>query len=225
MTTPSETHQQRAYGAIKARIINLEYKPGTILTDSALADELKMSRTPVREAFHRLEYEGLLINQQRRGWKVYSLSLAEIADIFEVKIAVEGMMARRAADCSDDRLREDLRAQLEAMRAAVRNGDPNQWLGADKALHRTIASMAGNRRAARVVDNLNDQWHRLRLGFTALEGRMGHSTEEHSQFISCILAGDGENAERLIGEHLSNVHHALHSLLVNVIVPYTGDVV
>ena len=82
--------------------MKLELKPGAYLTDSQIAAEVNISRTPVREAFYRLEHEGLLVNQARRGWRVYTLSLQDIEQIFESKEALEGMVSRQAAACRDE---------------------------------------------------------------------------------------------------------------------------
>ena len=74
--------------------MKLELKPGAYLTDSQIAAEVNISRTPVREAFYRLEHEGLLVNQARRGWRVYTLSLQDIEQIFDIKRSPGGVKKR-----------------------------------------------------------------------------------------------------------------------------------
>ena len=81
----TETFQHQAYEYVKEQIINLRYKPSQVITDTLVAQELNISRTPVREAFYRLENEGLLINEARRGWRVYSLSIDDIHELFDIK--------------------------------------------------------------------------------------------------------------------------------------------
>jgi DNA-binding GntR family transcriptional regulator len=78
------TLQDQAYEFVKGRIMNLDLKPGEYITDSQVVKEMEVSRTPVRDALRRLEQEGLLIDQGRRGWKVYALSLQDIHDIFDL---------------------------------------------------------------------------------------------------------------------------------------------
>ncbi len=106
MPTLNATLQQQAFEYIKGQIVNLGFRPGEYITNSEIAAQLNISRTPVREAFHRLEKEGLLINEARRGWKIYTLSLEDIQEIFDIKIAVEGMVVRKAAECQDKQLQE-----------------------------------------------------------------------------------------------------------------------
>lgn len=214
------TLQQRAYDLIKARIMNLELKPGQYITDSEVASEIGISRTPVREGLRRLEHEGLLINQARRGWKVYALSLEDIHDIFDVKEAVEGMLARRAAECSDEQAQSALAQAIEQMQHAVGTNDVEAWLKADVQLHDTIFAMSGNERAASIIQNINDQWHRVRIGFVALQERIQRSSPEHKAIVESILAGDGEEAERLMTVHLHNVREELVHLLVNLVLPF-----
>lgn len=217
------TYQQLAYDYIREKIITLGFKPGQYITDTDIAGELKISRTPVREAFYRLEKEGLLVNEARRGWRVYTLSLEDIHDIFDIKEAVEGMIAHKAAACEDEDLRAGLLRYLEDMRAAAEAGDTTAWLNADIGLHAVLFDMAGNERAARIVANLNDQWHRLRIGFATLQGRTKRSVREHEAFVSAILGGDGESAEKYLRQHLNRVRAELVQLLVNLVLPFVDE--
>jgi DNA-binding GntR family transcriptional regulator len=155
------TYQQQTYDYVRGQIINLGFKPGEFINDAQIAEKLSISRTPVREAFQRLEKEGLLVNEARKGWRVYMLDLEDIDEIFDLKIAIEGMLVRKAAACTDKSLRKDLAAALTDMKAAVEDDDPDAWLQADIHLHNIIFLMANNERAEQVIRTLNDQWHRI----------------------------------------------------------------
>jgi DNA-binding GntR family transcriptional regulator len=218
------TYQQRAYDYVREQIINLAFKPGEYVTDVQIADALNISRTPVREAFQRLEKEGLLVNEARRGWRVYMLDLEDIHEIFELKITIEGMLIRKAAKCTDEHLRKDLADALNEMKEAVKSDDANVWMQADIHLHNILFLMSNNERAEKIVCNLNDQWHRLRLAYDALIGRTHVSVGEHEAFIECVLAGDGEKAEELMRYHLTRVREDLMQLVVKVLMPYTDKV-
>lgn len=153
------TYQQQAYDFVRQQILNMGFKPGEFITDTQIAGKIGISRTPVREAFHRLEKEGLLVNEVNRGWRIYYLSLADIHEIFDIKEAVEGMVARNASACQNEVLRDELRRALGEMAEAAKGEDTEAWLSADLRLHTVLFSMAENERARRIVDNLNDQWH------------------------------------------------------------------
>ena len=221
MNKETVTLPQQAYEYVRGQIINLAFKPGEFITDAQIAEKLAISRTPVREAFQRLEKEGLLVNEARRGWRVYMLDLADIYEIFEVKIAVEGMLVYKAAQCTDASLRQDLAGALDAMKKAVDMKNPDAWLQADIHLHNILFMMADNERAERIIQNLNDQWHRLRLGYEALQGRTQTSIAEHDQFVSSVLAGEAEKAEQQMREHLVRVRDDLIELVKRVVMPFS----
>jgi len=223
MSIAVSTFQQQAYSFVKDRILSLAYKPGQYLTDATVAAEVGISRTPVREAFQRLENEGLLVNESRKGWRVYILSLSDIRDIFEIKISIEGPMARKAAACPSPELRRALKQAIRSMRNAADAGDPDAWMTADFRLHELIFSMAGNERAHRIVANLNDQWHRIRQGYVAMQTRIQLSTEEHEAFVESVLAGNGDMAEKQIREHLGKVCAAVTTLVEKVMLPFADN--
>jgi DNA-binding GntR family transcriptional regulator len=218
---PVGTYRQQAYKVVKARILNRDLKPGQYIADSEIAAELNISRTPVREALRDLEHEGFLVNQPRQGWRVYSLSLEDIHEIFDIKLALESMVARRAAQCTDRQKQAALREAMELMKQAAATHDYEAWRQADIDLHRTIFAMGPNGQAARIVDHLNDQWYRLRIGFLALQGRTEQSNHEHEPVVAAILAGDADEAEIQMRLHINNVRQELEHLLVNLVLPFT----
>jgi DNA-binding GntR family transcriptional regulator len=221
--TQLSTNQEKAYVYIKSQILNLGFKPGEYLTDIQISTRLKISRTPVREAFRIIEKEGLLIYESRRGWKVYTLSLEDINEIFEIKITIEGVLSRKAAKCKDEALRNKLRETLDFMRKAVEINDLDSWSIYDGDMHHIIFLMAGNQRALQIVESINDQWNRVRIGFTARTGRIKSSIIEHQAFVESILAGNEDDAEKYTREHLKKVRDELVSLLVNMVLPFAKD--
>ena len=215
----SATYQQQAYDYVKDKITGLKLKPGQTLTDSQVAAELEISRTPVREALRRLEQEGLLVNDSRRGWKIYSLSLDDIRQIFEIKQLLEGLIVEQAAACQDLDLRAELQEALADMHAAAAASDYEAWRQADAALHRTLQQMSRNRRACVAVQSLDDQWFRLRAGYIALEGRMQRSAREHTEIVASLLAGDGASAAEKMRAHIETVYYDLIDTL-SVVMPF-----
>jgi DNA-binding GntR family transcriptional regulator len=213
------TYQQQAYDYVKDQITGLKLKPGQTLTDSQIAAELNFSRTPIREALRRLEQEGLLVNDSRRGWKIYSLSLDDIRQIFELKQLLEGLIVEQAAACQDHDLRASLQEALGRMQMAAAAGDYETWRQADAHLHLTLQQMSRNHRACSTVQSLDDQWFRLRAGYIALEGRMQRSVREHTEIVDSLLAGDGANAAEKMRAHIEHVYHDLVDTL-RVVMPF-----
>lgn len=217
------TQHEAAYQYIKTRILNLQFKPGQVLMDSKIASELNLSRTPVREAFLRLKSEGLLEYEAYKGWRVYLLTLADLQEIFDLKESVEGMVSRLAAGCQDTGLRQaSLDAFADLVKAAATDS-PESWFEADHRLHQVICQMAQNQRAFKIVNGLNEQWHRLRVGFMFIHGRKDRSIGEYRAMLDCILAGQGSEAERLTQVHLRNVRDELIELLVKFVLPFVEE--
>lgn len=222
MMNSTNSLQQKAYDYIRENILSMEYQPGDFITDSKIADELKISRTPVREACQRLEYEGLLFSESRRGWRIYSLTIKDIDNIFDLKCEIEGLIARKAAMCQDkdEEYRNTLQDLINQMKVASVNDDLVAWLIVDTSIHHLLYIMAQNDRAERYINNLNDQWHRLRSGYIKMIGRFERSTEEHEKFINAIINGDPDEADKAMQEHLNNVREGLLKILVTMILPY-----
>jgi len=211
---------ERAYEGIKELILTMAIKPGETVSENKLALHLGISRTPVREALNRLEQEGLVLSSHRRK-RAFILTIAEIEEIFDLKIAIERSVARWAAERGDDDGRLRFRQTLQRMQqvAAARPNAPEgldgwhrAWLDADIEYHRVLFRMAGNRRAEQIVDTVNNHWHRLRLGILAIEDRIEKSVVEHTRIAEAVLAGDGARAETLMAEHLQN----LRTMLVGI---------
>jgi DNA-binding GntR family transcriptional regulator len=153
---------------------------------------------------------------------VYTLSLDDVKEIFDIKLALECMMARRAAECQDQALRATLAEALEAMKAAAEANNPHAWYEVDIQLHRTIFRMGGNERVIQIIQGLNDQWHRLHVGFLMIQGRIQRSTVEHIAFVESILEQDADEAEHRMCTHIENLRNELVSTLVNVVLPFVN---
>lgn len=222
MSKELATYQQQTYDYVRNQIINLGFKPGEFITDAQIAEKLSVSRTPVREAFQKLEKEGLLVNESRKGWRVYMLDLEDIYEIFDLKIAIECMVVQKAAKCHDKSLRRDLEEALEGMKKATKSIEAVEWLQADIHLHNILFLMANNERAENYINNLNDQWHRLRLAYVALQGRTEKSIIEHTLFVTSVLEGDVENASNHMCAHLIRVRDDLIKLVEKVILPFSN---
>src|SRR3990170_1026968 len=219
----NNTYQQQVYDYVRNKILSMEYRPGDYITDSQIAAELKISRTPAREAFQRLENEGLLISEARRGWRIYALTIQDIEDIFDLKCEIEGLIAKKAAMDQNEEHHQTLRDYISRMREASINDDVATWMEMDSSLHHLFYLMAQNDRAEKIIKSLNDQWHRLRKGFINLQGRLDIATNEHDKIVNAVINGDAEGAELAMQAHLNSVRQGLLRVLVTMILPYARD--
>jgi DNA-binding GntR family transcriptional regulator len=223
---------ETAYTAIRDSILNMTLKPGEMVSELTLSKQLGISRTPIREAFKKLEQEGLIVSQNHRK-RVYILTIQEIEEIFDLKCAVEGHVALLAAERKTPETSKRLESIMEKMRvfppaelkdaapgpASVLPGDPENhrllgaWLEIDEAFHDLLYEMARNSRAREYIHSLNRQWHRLRMGINAMEGRIEKSIAEHLELGEMVLAGRGEDARGLMVRHLSNLKRTIVSIM------------
>ncbi len=217
------TLENKAYEFIKSAIFSMKLRPGQPLVDNELAERLQVSRTPIREALRRLETEGLVVHEPHRGWAVYSLTLDDIHQIFDLKEALEGLAARRAAERMNEEDAHELLQVVERMEEASRSGDRDAWMALDVQYHDIIFRVAGNQRLEQIISNLNDQWQRLRIGHLAVEGRIERSSAEHRRIAEAIAAHDGDQAEAMMRQHLDNLKVSLVSLLKNLVFPLVGE--
>lgn len=213
--------KRKAYEKIKDLILNSQLQPGQAVTETALSEDLGLSRTPVREALHELEQEGLIITKNRRK-RVYMLTVREIEDIFDLKIEIESAVAGWAARRGTKRQCQRLNTIFKKMKwlAQRRPGDPrkeevwlNKWLAADRQLHELLFQMAGNKRAKQTIQNLNSQWHPMKLGMLTLEGRIEKSAIEHERFIREVYAQHPSQAQKQMRIHLQNLKRELVKIM------------
>ncbi len=212
---------QEAYKAIEEQILTSQIKPGEKITEIGMTAKLGIGRTPVREAMNKLEQEGLIIVENNRR-RVYLLTIKEADEIFDIKILLESAVCAWAAERGTDNDCINLKKILTDMQSLipVRPSDEMQekvwfkkWIEKDVALHKMIFYMAGNHRVETYINNLNKQWHQLRLGLMAMEDRIDKSIEEHEKIVEAIIKRDAQAAEEAMVHHLSNLRKVLTQIL------------
>ena len=205
---------QWAYEELKARILNNEYAPGFQALEHELAEDLGISRTPVREATKRLEAEGLVEVIPRRGMRVVQLSPDDMREIYEVLTSLETMaaelLARRNPTAKELQPMADA---VEKMDAALEADDLDAWAKADETYHKTLLEICGNRRIASLAGTMRDQSHRARMVTLALRPRPWKSNEEHRKVLEAIRAGDWETAKREHEKHRSKSSRLITEIL------------
>ena len=212
--------EQQIYQDLQERIFKGELRAQEHISDSQIAKKWNTSRTPVRDALKKLEYQGILRREPSKGWYVRPLLLEDIKDIFEVKIEIEGMMAYKAASCTDETLRETLKSAYEDMRSTDTDTDLGHWQEADRLFHETMANMAGNKRASRILNELNALWNRVRVAFACLQSFREDSNTTHKLILDAVLKGEAEEARRHMQEHVRTRYIDTEKILVNLILPF-----
>jgi DNA-binding GntR family transcriptional regulator len=197
---------------LRERIFAGELAPGTFLDEVRLAQELKISRTPLREALKVLTAEGLLRHEPRRGCFVNEVTERDLDEIFPVIALLEGRCAFEAAQHATDadlQLLEELHRKLARHAKARRI---NEYYETNFTIHETIIALAGNRWLAGVIGDLRKIVKLARLQQLHAPGRLEQSLAEHLAVFAALKARDSEGAEAAMRTHLQRQRAALREL-------------
>jgi DNA-binding GntR family transcriptional regulator len=202
--------KNRAYDQLRERILNGEYAPGTFLAERQIALELGMSKTPVKAALERLELEGFIAVSPQQGIIVRELSLAEIADLYEIRAALEGYTLRSISGKLTREQIERWEANLRLQADNVAEPERERGVALDAEFHLLPCEFLGNEEIRRTMRQLADKMrlviHRV---FSIHPQRMIESLEEHRELVTTVVAGDGRRAAELIENHLHRGHQLL----------------
>jgi DNA-binding GntR family transcriptional regulator len=203
-----------AYGEIRRRILDNAWPPGHQALEQALALELGMSRTPVREALIRLQNEGLVEVVPRHGMRVLPVSGADMREIYEILTSLEATAAELAARRKPSAAElAPLEKATRDMEKALRKNDLDAWAQADERHHRHLIELCGNRRLAQVVYNYWDRAHRARMFTLRLRPKPAASTAEHLAVVEAIRRGDARAARDLHRAHRERGSRELLAIL------------
>jgi DNA-binding GntR family transcriptional regulator len=180
-----------AYEYIRDQILNGKIEPQTKLTEAKLAEELNISRTPIRSAMSKLEQEGLIKDKH-----VYIPTENDIRNIFQVRMLLEGYAAKFCATY----ISEESLEKLEQCITIARTGSTSEQLEANFQFHQIIVDETNNSEITRIIDRMQSIIYLLRRIVT-LQKRP-HLVDEHEEIVQAIREGDGERAEMLINQHL-----------------------
>lgn len=190
---------------IETDILSGKYQKGENLTESKLSQELGVSRTPIREALRRLEQEHL-IEEAPKGMVVVGISDKDLADIFEIRAALEGKAAALAAKNHTDEQINIIREALEFQEFYLGKQDPDRIKSMDSRFHETIYKMSGSTIFYEVLMPLHKKILKYRKASVSDSSRAEASVAEHRAIYEALIAGNAELAEKLTCEHLSNAY-------------------
>lgn len=192
----------RAYGAIKLRIITCGYRPGEVLSEAAISQEMRIGRTPVHQAIHRLVMDGLVSVMPRKGIVVRPVSMDEAVDIITVRLLTECYCARLAADRAGEADLEGLERILVSHAQAVQKRDLERMMLLDREFHDLLAQAAGNTILADVLRNLHER--SLRFWFISLQNPEQHRRvlEQHRAIFAALRRRQPDAAETAMRRHI-----------------------
>lgn len=204
----------KAYEILRERVISAHYPPGVTVPEPELADDLGMSRTPLREALVRLEHDGLVELIPRRGMRVKALSARDISEISELLACLECEAAEKLAS---RKLKPEelgrLDAAIAAMDEALEADDMAKWSQADFQFHRLLIELHTNRHLVEVALGYLEKAHRFRLLAAPFRARPVYSNVNHAAVVEAIRRGDPQSAVDIHRAHKRRWTRELNDLM------------
>lgn len=204
----------RAYVVIRDKLITLDIRPSEAIVESALASELRCGRTPVREALKRLEADRLAVSFPRRGTFATGVNVADLGHISQVRVSLEPVAARAAAEEASPEVRHHLEILAERTErldlSALSQQELMRW---DLNVHRTIYRATGNPHLEDVLIRFNNLATRIFCLFLTRLPTFGSHVGEHTELLRSIALGDGDAAAGIARDHVTGFEEAVRALL------------
>ncbi|MDD2212789.1 MAG: GntR family transcriptional regulator [Clostridia bacterium] len=203
------------FETIREAIIKGALKSGDRLMENQLAEEMGVSRTPVREAIRKLELEGFVIVIPRKGAYVSEMSFKDVHEVYEIRAVLESLACGLAAERAARSEIEEMERYLFEENDYLYHEDILLTVRTDIGLHELIYKATRNEKILSLISNLKEQVYRLRSTSITLPGRKKNSLLEHQGIVEAISQRDVELAQRLGQEHIEHAEQAMLELLGN----------
>ena len=190
-------------------ILSEKYPYGEILTEAKLSEELGVSRTPIREALRRLEQEHLIAESTGKGSVVLGITKKDIADIYDIRLRLEGLAARYAALNATDEDREKLTQIVELQEFYTQKQDAEHIKVMDNDFHQHLYHSCGSSVLCNTLLPLHKKAQKYRKASVSDGSRANESVGEHRAILEAILARDPEAAEKQTVKHIENAKESV----------------
>ncbi|MGM0500371.1 MAG: GntR family transcriptional regulator [Bacillota bacterium] len=198
-----EPLRKQVYKVLREAILKGELMIGEKITEMEIADELSVSRTPVREAFRMLEQEELINIIPQQGVFVAGVETEkEIDDIFQLRAELEGLAAYLAAEKISEEQKASLKEYTKELEECIKNNDQRGCIRVDIAFHRIIKEASNNKWLEKFLDTLFEQATRFRSSSFSRKGRMHEFLSEHMELADAINSGDSDRARKCAEDHI-----------------------
>lgn len=202
--------RERVFKKIREDILKGEYSKGDVLRETVIAKNLNVSRTPVREAIRQLELEGLVYSIPNKETVVAGITEEDVQDIFLIRSRVEGIAAKKAAEqITEEEIRE-LGEVLELTEFYAQKKDVEHIGELDHKFHDLIYASAKSKILKQVLSEFHIYVQRTRMDSLSKPGRINGLLKEHTAIFEAIKAHQGDEAERLMNQHVRQVSENMH---------------
>lgn len=194
---------EQVFERLESEILSGNYQHGEVLTEMKLVSDLGVSRTPIREALHRLEQEHIVETTQK-GVLVLGVTKQDLMDIFEIRLRIEGIASRMAAEVIRDDQLAELRETLELQEFYVPRHDADRIKFYDSRFHQLIYRFSGSSVFYDTLLHLHKKVQKYRKASVENQSRAEQSAREHRRIFEAIAAHDADLADKTTTEHIRN---------------------
>ena len=209
-----ELLNQKVYRVLKTEIVKGFLEPGTKLLENKIAEEMQVSRTPVREAMQKLVAEGFVKTTPNQTMVVTEVSPEDVKEVLQIRGVLEGLAARIAAKKINRQEIVELENIISQMSLHVTKKDLSSYCQVDDEFHNLILNICGNKWIIQIRDNLGSFIYRFRIKSLSVPGRLKCSLEEHRKIMESLREHDSAEADRLSQIHMENT---VINILKNVV--------
>jgi DNA-binding GntR family transcriptional regulator len=209
-----ELLNQKVYRVLKESIIKGFLEPGTKLLENKIAEEMQVSRTPVREAMQKLAAEGFVKTTPNQTMIVIEVSPEDVKEVLQIRGVLEGLAARIAAKKINRQEIDELENVVTQMSLHLTKENLSSYCKVDDEFHNLILNICGNKWIVQIRDNLGSFIYRFRIKSLSVPGRLKHSLEEHQAIMESLREHDSAEADRLSQVHMENT---VINILKNVV--------
>lgn len=197
--------REQVYDELKRRILTGQIRPGTRMMEIELAEDLGVSRTPVREAIRGLGKEGLVTIEPHRGALASEISVKDMIDTLTVREDLDALAAYLASSRITKAEEKKLLELTDKYAAAIESGDMDTMIRADEAFHKRIARLSGNKTLYSVVRTVQTQVLRFRYLYYEDLANYRNMPTEHREIIEALVSGDSELARKVAYNHVKRL--------------------
>lgn len=197
--------RELVYEQLKHQILIGKITPGTRMMEVELADEMGVSRTPVREAIRKLEKEGLVTIEPRRGAYASEISVKDLVDVLEVRENLEGFAAALAAARMNESEINELNQITKGYSEAIQNNQTEEMIHFDELFHRHIVECSGNKTLIQLSKTVQELTLRFRYLYYDDFSRYENMPTEHKEIIDAIKSGDEVMARNVADKHVKKL--------------------
>ena len=194
--------REMAYERLKKRIQRGELKANARLIEQDVAAELRLSRTPVREAISKLEQEGLVDKIPQRGAVVRGITEKEIDEVFGLRMVLESYAASLATERIDEEILQQLDVLLDKQHKTLEQGNVNRYIQLNTQFHDLIYRASRSDKLYQMINNLRDYFYKYRVLILKMGGMPSISLQDHKKMVQAMRRRDAHKVEELVKEHV-----------------------